>query len=148
MPVAVVSNAPRERLVEGLQRAGLAQYVTTVISGDVVPRGRPDPEPYLYATTALERPPLRCALVGASNLSVEGAREVGMQCVAVASTLKMYELTAADMVVRDLEGLTMQNFKQLFGNEEGREPELEAEELSEPLTEQAVAVADRDDKFL
>ena len=46
--------------------------------------------------------------------TVEAAHEVGMQCVVVAGRTPMYELTAADMVVRQLDELSFINLKQLF----------------------------------
>jgi beta-phosphoglucomutase-like phosphatase (HAD superfamily) len=124
IPVAVASATPGDRLMESLQRAELAQYVAAVISGDDVQRGRPDPEPYLLASYDIKRPPARCVVIGASNASVEAASEIGMKCVAVATRLKVYELTAAHLVVRDLSDLKIQNLQQLFGAEEGRQPEF------------------------
>ena len=46
--------------------------------------------------------------------SVEAARECGMACVVVAGRNPLYELTAADLVVRQLEELSLVNLKQLF----------------------------------
>lgn len=144
VPVAVVSALPSEQLYEALQRAGLAQYVDVVVAGEDFAAGRPDPEPYLLTAARLERPTLRCVVVSAANTGTEAAHTVGMQCIAVASRLRMYELSAADLVVRDLEQLNLQNLKQLFGVEEGRAPILEAED-SEPSKPQAsVALADPD----
>jgi 5-amino-6-(5-phospho-D-ribitylamino)uracil phosphatase len=134
IPIAVASTARSDRLMEGLRRAGIAHFIDVVVSADNVSRGRPDPEPYLFAAMALDRPPLRCVVIGSSNLSVEGAHDVGMQCIAVASHLKMYELTAADLVVRHLDMLSLQNLKQLFRTEEGRQPELQSEEETQRST--------------
>jgi 5-amino-6-(5-phospho-D-ribitylamino)uracil phosphatase len=124
IPVAVASATPEDRLMESLQRAGLAQYMAAVISGSDVQRARPDPEPYLKAAFDIHRPPARCVVIGASNSSVEAASDIGMKCVAVATILKVYELTAAHLVVRDLSDLKIQNLQQLFGAEEGRQPEF------------------------
>lgn len=147
IPVAVAAPTPEDRLLDGLERAGLAPFIDVVISASDVSRGRPDPEPYLYAAQRIGRPPLRCVVLGNSNLSVEAAHDVGMQCVTVATRHPMYELTAADLVVRQLEALSVQNLKQLFRMEEGVEPpqpELQAEESS-PQTR--VGVLDREDAY-
>lgn len=125
IPIAVASATRGDALMESLQRAGLASYCAAVISGDDVAAGRPDPEPYLRAAYDIGRPPARCVVVGASNGSIEAAADVGARCIAVASRLKVYELTAADLVVRQLEELRLQNFQQLFGEEAGREPEYQ-----------------------
>lgn len=133
-PVALVSSAPERRVLPVLEDAGLASHFDVVVTGDDVYRGRPDPEGYLYAAQRIGRPPLRCVVLGSSNLSVEASHEVGMQCVAVAGTHPVYELTAADLVVRSLTDLSFVNLKSLFANEEGVLPhgedglEVEAEE--------------------
>ncbi len=49
--------------------------------------------------------------------SVEAARESGMAAVVVAGQQPLYELGAADLVVRQLDELTFINLKQLFRNE-------------------------------
>ena len=53
--------------------------------------------------------------------SVEAARECGMRAVVVAGRKPLYELGAADLVVRGLDELSFINLKQLFSNEEGVE---------------------------
>ena len=58
------------------------------------------------------------ATAGNSNQSVEAAREAGMAAVVVAGRVPVYELTAADLVVRQLDELSFVNLKQLFRNEE------------------------------
>ena len=134
-PVALVSSAPERRVLASLEQAGLGERFEVVISADDVYRGRPDPEGYLYAAQRMGRPPLRCVVVGTSNLSVEAAHEVGMQCVAVAGRHPVFELTAADLVVRSLSELSFINLKQLFRMEEGVMPHsedgLETEEEEE-----------------
>ena len=51
--------------------------------------------------------------------SVEAARECGMRAVVVAGRKPLYELGAADLVVKGLDELSFINLKQLFSNEEG-----------------------------
>lgn len=133
-PAALVSSAPEVRVSSILKESGLMPRFEVIVTGDDVYRGKPDPEGYLYAAQRIGRPPVRCVVVGSSNLSVEAAHEVGMQCVAVAGRHPVYELTAADLVVRSLSDLSFVNLKQLFALEEGVLPhsdELAAEEEPE-----------------
>ena len=53
--------------------------------------------------------------------SVEAARECGMRAVVVAGRKPLYELGAADLVIKGLDELSFINLKQLFSNEEGVE---------------------------
>jgi 5-amino-6-(5-phospho-D-ribitylamino)uracil phosphatase len=147
IPIAVASTARRDRLVAGLSQAGVLSLVDVIISGEDVSRGRPDPEPYLYAAQAIERPPLRCVVIGSANASVEAAHDASMQCVAIASVRRVFELSSADLVTRNLDELSLQNLKQLFRLEEGVEPTLQTElEPEVPVDTAATALAVFDDE--
>lgn len=131
-PVALVSSAPESRVNSILNSSGLAPRFEAIISGDDVYRGKPDPEGYLYAAQRIGRPPIRCVVVGNSNLSIEAAHEVGMQCVCIAGRHPVYELTAADLVVRSLRDLSFVNLKQLFSLEENVLPHSDEDDDLDP----------------
>ena len=57
-----------------LEATGLEHVFQSVVSGDDVYRGRPDPEAYLYAAQQLGRPSVRCVVIGNSNQVGAGAR--------------------------------------------------------------------------
>lgn len=76
IPVALATSEPEHRVLDALERIGLRHRFDTVVTGDDVQRGRPDPEPYLYAAHRMERPPQRCVVIGNSNSSIEAAHEV------------------------------------------------------------------------
>ena len=63
-----------------------------------------------------DQAPNPCA--AAAGQSVEAARECGMRAVVVAGRKPLYEMGAADLVVRGLDELSFVNLKQLFSNEE------------------------------
>jgi hypothetical protein len=74
-PLALVSSAPEQRVLPALEAAGLLGRFDAVVTADDVHRGQPDPEGYLYAAQKMARPPLRCVVIGSSNLSIEAAHE-------------------------------------------------------------------------
>lgn len=78
----------------------------------------------------LQRPPMRCIVIGDSNASVEAAHELGMKCIIVAGNNPVYNFTSADLVVRDLSQLSFLNLKKLFGEESLVEPRLSADDSS------------------
>lgn len=136
VPCAVSSSDGGEAVRAALASTGLAPFFAAVVCGEDVQRGRPDPEPYLYAAASLRRPPQRCFVVGSGNASVEAAREGGLRCVALAGAgSPAYELAESDLVVRRLDELTLHNLKQLFAVESERpgdeEPQVEMEEEEE-----------------
>lgn len=67
VPAGVISSAPEARMRGALASTGLEHTFQTVVTGDDVYRGRPDPEAYLFAAQQLGRPSVRCVVVGNSN---------------------------------------------------------------------------------
>jgi HAD superfamily hydrolase (TIGR01509 family) len=128
IPCAVGCSAPAQLVEDCVQELGLSQYFSAVVTADDVERGRPDPDPYVYAAQALGRVPARCVVIGNSNSAIEAAHEAGMKCVAIQSASKpAYELASADLVVRQLDELSLVNLKQLF-----RQEDLDALNTMEP----------------
>lgn len=131
VPMALACSAPEARVRDTLDRLELTGSFSSIVTAEDVYRGRPDPESYLYAAQQIGRPPARCVVIGNSNQSVEAARECGMQCVVVAGRHPVYELTAADLVVRQLDELSFVNLKQLF-----RMESMVASQLQEEMEEE------------
>ena len=74
------------------------------------------------------RPPARCIVIGNANTCIEAAQEGGMKAVAVANRHALYELSAADLVVRQLDELSIVNLKKLFAVEQApAQPEVQHE---------------------
>lgn len=145
VPAALATAASSKRVLPTLEAAGLAPSLAAVVTAEDVARGRPDPEAYLVAAAALGRPPTRCVLIGASNSSVEAAREAGMACVAVAGgRAPRYELAAADLVVPGLEGITMADLKSLFRYEAPVPPVSDSEEFADDAR---AGAEDDDDEY-
>ncbi|XP_071697765.1 5-amino-6-(5-phospho-D-ribitylamino)uracil phosphatase, chloroplastic-like [Rutidosis leptorrhynchoides] len=147
IPMALVSTRPRKNLEEAIGAIGINGVFDAVVTSEDVYRGKPDPEMFVYAAQLLQFIPERCIVFGNSNLSIEAAHEAKMKCVAVASKHPVYELSAADLVVRWLDELSVVDLKNLADIETSEigEPEVEMElEEDEPHTSPRVAVDDDD----
>lgn len=118
VPAALAAAEPEERLQSALEVLNLKGQFDVVVSAEDVSRGRPDPEAYLHAAQKLGRPPVRCVVIGNSNQSVEAARDIGMAAVVVAGRRPLYEMGAADLVVKQLNELSLVSLKQLFRTED------------------------------
>jgi beta-phosphoglucomutase len=77
----------------------------TVVSGDMVCWGKPDPEPYLRAINALRVVPGDALVIENAPYGIQSAREAGICCVAVTTSLSEEELQGADRIVKDLREL-------------------------------------------
>lgn len=87
---------------------------------------------YLTAAHQLQRPFVRCIVVGDSNRSVEAAHELGMKSVIVTGNQPAWNFSGADLVVRNLSQLSFVNMKKLFGNEDLVEAQFEMEQQEQP----------------
>ncbi|XP_004503721.1 5-amino-6-(5-phospho-D-ribitylamino)uracil phosphatase, chloroplastic [Cicer arietinum] len=137
IPMALVSTRPRKVIESAVGEVGIEENFGVIVGAEDVHRGKPDPEMFEYAAQLLNVIPERCIVFGNSNLTVEAAHDARMKCVAVASKHPVYELGAADLVVRRLDELSVVDLKHLadietaeFGSAE-LEFEMELEEDSD-----------------
>lgn len=126
VPIALATSSPEARVKLSLKELNLGQYFDSVVTAE--DSGAPEVE-YYYMIGAgnIQRPNVRCVVVGSSNKSVEGARALGMKCVVVAQDKPNWLFSGADLVVRDLSTLTFFDMKKLFGNEDLVDPPMKDE---------------------
>lgn len=102
LAVGIVSGALAVEIAWAIERLGIAGLVDTVVSGEEVARGKPDPEPYLLAARRLGLEPSVCVAVEDAPAGVTAAKAAGMRCLAVDRQGWGEELGAADLVVSRL----------------------------------------------
>ncbi|KAJ4951717.1 hypothetical protein NE237_028549 [Protea cynaroides] len=149
IPIALVSTRPRKTLDIAIGAIGIERFFSVIVAAEDVHRGKPDPEMFVYAGQLLKFIPERCIVFGNSNSTVEAAHDAHMKCVAVASKHPVYELGAADLVVRHLDELSIVDLKNLADVEltevGSREPEVEMEldnDDDDPYPSKSVATDD------
>jgi sugar-phosphatase len=99
----IVTSATRRLLLARLEVAGLpipARY----ISGDMVERGKPDPEPYRRGAELLGVRPEECVVVEDAPSGVGAGVAAGCRVLGVLGTHSAEELRAADWVTESLDG--------------------------------------------
>jgi beta-phosphoglucomutase len=77
----------------------------TVVSGDCVTRGKPDPEPYLSAAKSLKVDPKECLVIENAPYGIKAAKSAGMTCYAIATSLSKEHLRQADKIFETHEGV-------------------------------------------
>lgn len=145
IPMALVSTCPRKTLETAIGMIGIEGYFNVIVAAEDVHRGKPDPEMFVYAAQLLQFIPERCIVFGNSNLTVEAAHDARMKCVAVASKHPVYELGAADLVVRHLDEISVVDLKNLADIDSAEyrtEPELELEEEDDNSSSSTLAAVD------
>lgn len=113
-PLGMASGAAREEIEFILTNAGLRDRFVAIVAAEDVTKGKPDPECFVKALTALNearRPqhdpilPEDVLVVEDSPAGIRGAKEAGMRCLAIANSVSADRLKQADRVVQTLAGL-------------------------------------------
>jgi len=103
---AIVTSATQRLLRARLAAAGLP-IPTRLISGDMVERGKPDPEPYRRGAELLGFVPGECIVVEDAPSGVGAGKAAGARVLAVLGTHSAEELKQADWIAASLEDLTV-----------------------------------------
>lgn len=81
--LACVTNKPAKFTLPLLQKAGLADFFEIVVSGDTLPKKKPDPLPLLHICQKLGVLPAEAMLVGDSETDIQAAQAAGCFVVTV-----------------------------------------------------------------
>ena len=103
---AIVTSATRRLMLGRLEAAGLP-IPQRIISGDMVERGKPDPEPYRRGAELLGFQPAECVVVEDAPSGVGAGLAAGGRVLAVLGTHSAEELKAAHWIVPSLTELTV-----------------------------------------
>jgi len=110
---ALASSTPLENIELISKVLGLRRYISVLVSGEMVPRGKPAPDIFLKAATELEVEPTRCLVIEDAVAGVEAAHAAGMRCIAVAGDRDLAGLRAAELMVKDLREVTVERLREL-----------------------------------
>jgi HAD superfamily hydrolase (TIGR01509 family) len=100
---AVATSSPGFYAPVALREIGVADGFATIVTGDMVSKGKPAPDIYLAAAEALGEPPAACLALEDSPNGVRAAKGAGMRCIAVPNELSAgLDLSEADAVLPSL----------------------------------------------
>ncbi len=99
---AIVTSATGRLLVARLAAAGLP-VPARLISGDMVERGKPDPEPYRRGAEMLGLTPAECVVVEDAPSGIGAGVAAGSRVLGVLNTHEASELRGATWIVESLE---------------------------------------------
>jgi len=115
VPCAVGSSTPRANLDAALARLGISDFFETIVSAEDVTRGKPDPEVFLKAAARINRRPECCVVFEDAFPGIEAARAGGMRVIGIATTHPLEELTQADLAIRTMAELSVEQLGRWFG---------------------------------
>ena len=105
VPCAIGSSTHRANIDLSLEMIGLHSFFSAIVTAEDVSHGKPHPEVFVTGAERIGRAPERCVVFEDAHVGIQAARAGGMKVVAVATTHRVDELTAADRAVHRLDEL-------------------------------------------
>lgn len=113
--LAVASSTGREKTKEHLAHAGLLEYFSAVVGGDMVQHGKPAPDIFLMAAQLCGTRPEDCLVVGDTPADVLAATAAGIPVVLIPDQV------AANEQTRSLSRAVLPGLDRLSGVLDGKE---------------------------
>ncbi|MHA1689458.1 MAG: HAD family hydrolase [Promethearchaeota archaeon] len=114
--LAVGSSGSPENVELLLTSLDVKKYFDVIITAAEVKRSKPEPEVFLLAAEKLNIGPSKCVVIEDAPVGIEAARRAEMKCIALTTTHEEEELKDADLVIKDLTEITVQNIINLLEN--------------------------------
>jgi beta-phosphoglucomutase len=111
---ALASSAPVENIQLISELLHLGRYLTVLVSSETVPRGKPAPDTFLKAASELGTSSSQSLVIEDAVAGIQAARSAGMHCIAVAGERNLPGLRAADLMVKDLTEVSVEQVNSLF----------------------------------
>lgn len=83
---ALVTSSSKAKTEVALQKAKLINVFDTLITGDDIKKGKPDPECYLLAARRLNTQPSECVVFEDSFAGIKAGKRAGMKVIGLSTT--------------------------------------------------------------
>jgi len=110
---ALASSTPLENIQLISDVLGLKRYLSVLVSGETVARGKPAPDIFLQAAKELHMDPTVCLVFEDAVAGVQAAHAAGMRCIAVAGNRDLPGLREAELMVKDLTEVDVERVRTL-----------------------------------
>lgn len=114
--LALATSATKLRVLHTLEELELAHYFETVVTGDDVAVGKPDPAIYRLAAARMNEHPSNLLAVEDAVSGVKAARSAGLRCMGLAHNGRADSLrrAGANPVIEDFRALSFAQLQALF----------------------------------
>lgn len=124
-PLSVASMALRQEIDLALEKAGLKDLFSVIISTEDVEKTKPDPEVYKKALEQMNRilrnavekiflQPDECLVIEDSAPGIQAAKSAGMPVLGLTHTVDSSQLGEADWILPSLEGISPAHLEAMF----------------------------------
>ena len=115
--LAVGSSGPPENVELLLNSLQVKKYFDAIITADDVSNSKPAPDVFLIAAKRLQINPKNCIVIEDAPVGIEAAIKAGMQSIALTTTHDKNELISANLIVKDLSFVSINDILALFNLE-------------------------------
>jgi beta-phosphoglucomutase len=93
----------RLEVVKKVLLVGLENIFEVIVTGEMVNKGKPDPEPYLKAVDELKATKEECIVIENAPAGITSAKGAGLTCFAVQTSLSEEYLQDADKIFQNID---------------------------------------------
>lgn len=105
--LAIGTSLDSQLLRQILQTLGIDSYFEQIVTGDMIAKGKPDPETYLKVIAALGLSQDECVVIEDSQSGIESAKSAGVRCIALKNNDEIQQNTSsADVTINSLFDIT------------------------------------------
>lgn len=98
--LALVTSSSREILEEVFPK-NLECFFEVIITGDLIQKRKPHPDPYLKAREYFSAPQDMCLAIENSPAGILSAKRANLYCIAITTTLSPEHLSQADLILEN-----------------------------------------------
>ncbi len=117
IPLAIASGSLRGEIEHILSANGLRHHFTIIVGADDVVEGKPAPESYARAVTALGVTPGRTVAIEDSPWGLQSARGAGLHTIGISTSYPRAALTDADHVIDSLDEINVDRLRAIVSGE-------------------------------
>jgi HAD superfamily hydrolase (TIGR01509 family) len=115
VPIAIASSSPRIFIESVIKKIQIVDYFQDWISGEEVPKSKPEPDVFLKAAELLNVNPERCIVIEDSKSGTIAAKSAGMKCIGYKNLNSgNQDLSKANLVVNRISEISYKRMKELF----------------------------------
>ena len=96
----------RLEVVKKVLQVGLENIFKVIVTGEMVNKGKPNPEPYLKAVDELKVKKEDCIVIENAPAGITSAKNAGLTCYAVQTSLSEEYLQDADKIFQNIDGVS------------------------------------------
>ncbi len=112
-PMAIASTSWMPSVVHTLEKVGLLEKFANISSGFLLP-SKPAPDVFRIAAEMINLPPERCVVFEDSLAGMKGAKNAGMKCVGIATSVPAGQMADADIRLSCYDELHIGDVESLF----------------------------------